>query len=380
MNLFSKIAVLTFVLVSAAATICAQSVAPPLASEYQVLSDAELDQLLGPIALYPDPLIAQILPASTFPTQIVLADRYVSGGGDANVIDQQPWDPSIQAVARYPSVLKWLDDNLNWTTQLGQAFLGQQSAVMSSIQRLRSLASGVGNLQSTPQQQVITDGGSIEIVPADPQVIYVPVYQPSVVYYQSEGITFGLGFAIGGWLNYDCDWRGRNLIMWDHEHPRPHNWWHEASRQRNTEHTTVWNAGNRDRKSAPKQGDRGWGARSVARPSTPTTLPRQVAQHDQRAVTAPKAAPARVQEHAAAPTAAPRAAPEAAHNTAPTAAPKAVSGGAFTGIQSAHDTKTFSDRGQQSLKAIPRSAPPARASVPSGNAGAGNNSKSDKKR
>ena len=104
------------------------------------LSGPQLDQLLGPIALYPDPLIAQILPASTLPTQIVLADRYVSGGGDPNQIDQQPWDPSVQALARYPNVLKWMDDNLDWTTELGQAFLNQPQDVMDSIQRLRQSA------------------------------------------------------------------------------------------------------------------------------------------------------------------------------------------------------------------------------------------------
>ena len=163
----------------------AQSLVPPPMPAYQPLSDAQLDQLLGPIALYPDPLIAQILPASTLPTQIVLADRYVSGGGDPNQIDQQPWDPSVQALARYPNVLKWMDDNLNWTTELGQAFLNQQQDVMDSIQRLRQSAFNLGNLQSTPQQQVINDGGYIEIVPADPQVIYVPVYQPDQVYYQT---------------------------------------------------------------------------------------------------------------------------------------------------------------------------------------------------
>jgi hypothetical protein len=121
---------------------------------YQPMAAAQLDQLLGPIALYPDPLIAQILPGSTLPTQIVLADRYVSGGGDPNQIDQQPWDPSVQALARYPNVLKWMDDNLNWTTELGQAFLNQQQDVMDSIQRLRQSAYNLSNLQSTPQQQV----------------------------------------------------------------------------------------------------------------------------------------------------------------------------------------------------------------------------------
>jgi hypothetical protein len=136
-------------------------------SRESIKQSPQLDQLLGPIALYPDPLIAQILPASTVPTQIVLADRYVTAGGDPNQIDQQSWDPSIQALARYPSVLKWMDDYLNWTTELGEAFLNQQTDVMSSVQGLRASANNLGNLQSTPQQQVVTDGGNIEIVPTD---------------------------------------------------------------------------------------------------------------------------------------------------------------------------------------------------------------------
>ena len=150
----------------------------------QLRSSAELDQMLGPIALYPDPLIAQILPAATLPSEIVLADRYVNGGGDPNLIDQQPWDPSVKALARYPTVLKWMDDNLAWTTALGQAFLAQQQDVMDSIQRLRAQAQALGNLQSTPQENVVADDGTIEILPADPQMIYVPVYQPDMVYFQ----------------------------------------------------------------------------------------------------------------------------------------------------------------------------------------------------
>src|ERR1035437_3418551 len=162
-----KIAVLLCVFTGMAISVRAQMAVPPPMSAYQPLDYQQLDQLLGPIALYPDPLIAQILPASTVPTQIVLADRYVSGGGDPNQIDQQPWDASVQALARYQNVLKWMDDNLNWTTELGQSFLNQQQDVMDSIQRLRQSASNVGNLQSTPQQQVINDGSDIEIVPAN---------------------------------------------------------------------------------------------------------------------------------------------------------------------------------------------------------------------
>ncbi len=207
----------------------AQTAEPPPTPAYQPLSDQELDQLLGPIALYPDPLIAQILPAATLPTQIVMADRYIQGGGDPNQIDQQPWDQSVQAVARYPNVLKWLDDNLAWTTELGEAFINQQPDVMNSVQRLRASAQNLGNLQSTPQQQVVDDGANIEIVPADPDVIYVPEYDPEVIYVNPgiPFIGFGIGCAIGPWLNCDFDWNHRHIFFWNHDHPRPTNWWHE---------------------------------------------------------------------------------------------------------------------------------------------------------
>src|SRR5579864_1030067 len=122
---------------------------PPPAPDAILRSSAELDQLLGPIALYPDPLIGLILPASTQPSQIVLADRYLANGGDPNQVQDQPWDASVQGLAHYPDVLKWMDDNLVWTTELGQAFASQQSDVMDAIQRLRSQAQSLGNLPST---------------------------------------------------------------------------------------------------------------------------------------------------------------------------------------------------------------------------------------
>ena len=231
MKLWLKIAVILCMFAGAVLSARAQMAVPPPMPTYQPLSGDQLDQLLGPIALYPDPLIAQILPASTLPTQIVLADRYITDGGDPNLIDQQPWDASVQALARYPNVLQWMDQNLNWTEELGQAFLNQQQDVMDSVQRLRQSAANYGNLQSTPQQQVVTDNGDVEILPADPQVIYVPVYQPDQVYYQTcygtPFISFGIGFAIGSWLNCDFDWHNHNIIVWNRDHPRPANWWHE---------------------------------------------------------------------------------------------------------------------------------------------------------
>lgn len=292
----------------------AQDEVPPPMPAGQTFNDAQLQQLLGPIALYPDPLIAIMLPAATLPAQIVMADRYVSGGGDPNQIDQQPWDPNVQALAHYPAVLKWMDDNLNWTTQLGQAFQDQQDDVMNAVQELRTQAYNLGNLQSTPEQQVTDDNGYIEILPANPNDLYVPQYQPNQVYYnQPYGapyVTFGVGFVIGPWLCGDFDWHNHHLIYWDHAHPRPADWWHQAPAYRANYvaagHATVWNPANRAAFAPAYQGDRGYDNR------LPWTAP---------AVNRP--APA----------------PEERPN-------------AFIGIQSSHDTRDYSNRGERSMETM----------------------------
>ena len=141
----------------------------------------ELSELLGPIALYPDPLVSLILPASTVPSDIVLADRFVISGGNADTVDDNPWDPSVKALTRYPDTLKWLDDNLSWTTQVGDAFTDQPEDVMNAIQALRGQAKSLGNLVDTPEQNVVADDTSIRIVPAQPDYIFEPRYDPQVV-------------------------------------------------------------------------------------------------------------------------------------------------------------------------------------------------------
>jgi hypothetical protein len=365
-----KIGVLLCVFTGATLSVRAQMAVPPPTPVYQPLAYQQLDQLLGPIALYPDPLIAQILPAFTLPTQIVLANRYVSGGGDPNQIDQQPWDPSVQALTRYPEVLKWMDDNLNWTTELGQAFLNQQQDVMDSIQRLRQSALNVGNLQSTPQQQVIYDGGYIEIVPVDPQVIYIPVYQPDQVYYQTTYgppfITFGIGFPIGVWLNCDFDWGHHHIIVWGHDHPRPPNWWHEPPHQRNSGQVTVWHPQNYPGVVGLNRGDRGW---SVANQPVVATVGRSVSDTAApRQTPAPAARPEAPATRTSIPVARPKAAP--VEYSQPIS--RTESTGAFIGIQSSHDTKTYSDRGQQSMQTVTRSEPVSRpAPAPSSGGGGG---------
>jgi hypothetical protein len=310
----------------------------------------------------------------------VLADRYVSGGGDPNQIDQQPWDASVQALARYPDVLKWMDDNLNWTTELGQAFLNQQQDVMNSIQRLRQSASNFGNLQTTPQQQVVNDGGDIEIVPVDPQVIYVPVYQSDQVYYQtgngSPFITFGIGFAIGTWLNCDFDWHNHNIIVWNHDHPRPANWWHEPPRQRNMNHATVWRPNNYSGAVSINRGDRGWSVpnnrpvvATVGRSMSDSAAPRRIP--------APASRPETSAIHSSMPAARPTS--DLVEHSAPVSRPE--SNGAFMGIQNSRDTRTYSNRGQQSMQTMTRSAPVSRPApaMSSGGGGGGHNSSQQKR-
>ncbi len=190
---------------------------PAIADQAPALGPAELDELVGRIALYPDALVAQILPASTFPIEIVQAARMVRAGEPAAQIDEQGWDPSVKAIAHYPSVLEMMDRDLDWTQRLGQAFLSQPQDLMDSIQRQRSSAQGLGNLVDTPQQQVLAEGQVIRIVPANPEIVYVPVYEPQYVYvsrpWYGSFISFGYGYACGSWLDLDCGW-----------------WWHSCYR------------------------------------------------------------------------------------------------------------------------------------------------------
>ena len=192
---------------------------PPVEGTPQKLAPQALNELLAPIALYPDALIALILPASTVPSDLVLAARYVGSNGDPAQIADQPWDDSVKSLARYPDVLKWMDQNLDWTTTVGDAFLDQPADVMNSVQRLRVKALAAGNLFDTPQQTVVKEKPSIRIVPAEPEVIYVPQYDPEVVYVQPYSqdlgpvLTFRAGFAVGSWLNYDLDWDRRGIYV-----------------------------------------------------------------------------------------------------------------------------------------------------------------------
>ncbi len=151
-------------------------------------SQEQLDQILAPIALYPDSLLAQIFIASTYPLEVVVADRWANQnknlkGDELNTaLGKQPWDASVKALVPFPDVLSMMSQKLDWTQMVGDAFLAQQADVMDTVQKLRKRASGAGNLKSTEQQKVIVEQEIIRIEPANPSMVYVPVYDPLWVY------------------------------------------------------------------------------------------------------------------------------------------------------------------------------------------------------
>ncbi|MGB7284245.1 MAG: DUF3300 domain-containing protein [Candidatus Acidiferrum sp.] len=215
----------------------------PEAPPYAQQTPEQLQQLVAPIALYPDSLVAQILAASTFPEQVVEADRWVQAHPDlkgealGQAVDQQPWDPSVKALTAFPSVLGNMDKNLSWTSSLGDAYYNQQQDVMDAVQFMRQKAEAAGNLKSTPQQTVETQGSDVVIEPVDPDVVYVPAYDPWLVYgypvvawpgwYPYPGIwfdgpflSFGIGFGIGffggfgwGWGHWGFDWHNHYAVF-----------------------------------------------------------------------------------------------------------------------------------------------------------------------
>jgi hypothetical protein len=177
-----------------------------------------LDRLLRPIALYPDPLLALILPASTYPGELAAAQAYLVQYGDPSQVDAQPWDPSVRALAHYPTVIQWLAENPAWTQALGAAFLQSPGAVVEAVQRLRRVAVNSGALSSNPEQQVVFDGSNIDILPGAPNAIYVPAYDGDAVFqgdsevgYQGDYINYGPAYPVGPWLTFCVDWNTRGV-------------------------------------------------------------------------------------------------------------------------------------------------------------------------
>jgi len=233
-----------------------------------LLPSDQIETLVAPIALYPDPLVALILPASTHPSDVVLAARYLAGGGSPETVLGQPWDETVKALTRYREVVEYLDRNLEWTRRLGDCFAAQPDDVMDAIQDLRARARSQGLLADNSQQQVLLESDEICIVPTNPTVIYVPRYDPFVLcgpisrtYYASSWLTFGVAYSVGPWLSYDCDWRYRYVRV----HQRPANWYYQPDwrHRRDTTNWTRWTPPPRserrfDRDAVAHNPDRRW--------------------------------------------------------------------------------------------------------------------------
>ena len=216
--------------------------AQPLA---QPLNAEQLEQLVAPSALYPDALVAQVLAAATYPAQVVGADHWLQAQGYASPdqiaagADAQSWDPSVKALTAFPQVLAQMDRSLQWTTDLGNAYYNQPQDVLQTVQVMRQRAQAAGTLESTPQEAVSYNQGYIEVAPANPEMVYVPAYNPWDVYGQpvspypgfsllgslksfagSSPVKYGMGIAMAafshtgfGWMGWALDWLGQSVLF-----------------------------------------------------------------------------------------------------------------------------------------------------------------------
>ena len=222
---------LTHMLVAGLVLSCAVFAAPA-----QGLNQADLEEILGPIALYPDTLLANVLAASMYPDELVAANSYIDRGGDPARLVEQGWEASVVAVARIPDLLDMMTSSLDWTKALGQAYVLQAQDVMTAVQSLRGKAKANGALVSNSYQTVVQDGSTIIIQPAQPQTIYVPQYDPQVVYVNSgpsAGQVIGTTMLFFGTAllmeeifddDIDCYWGG-GYIGWGHPPYYPGPWY-----------------------------------------------------------------------------------------------------------------------------------------------------------
>jgi Protein of unknown function (DUF3300) len=219
-----------------------QTGAPPLPPQAAQQSPEQLQQLVAPIALYPDSLVAQILAAATHPDEIVKAEEWMEKHKNtepeklAKDVNKEHWDPAVKAMTQFPAVLANMNQNLAWTSELGDAYVNQSVALNQAIQTMRQKAQQAGNLKTTPQETVTNNNKTIVIEPAQPDFVYVPQYDPWLVYgypltvfpgwypyaglyWDGPGIYWGLGFGLGlfagfgwGWHNWGYDWHGGRAI------------------------------------------------------------------------------------------------------------------------------------------------------------------------
>ena len=379
----------------AASLSMAQVPPPPPAAGAAAFSQQELDQMLAPIALYPDALLSQILMAATYPLEVVEAARWsrahpgLPGEEAVSAAATQPWDPSVKSLIAFPQILSLMDQRLDWTQRLGNAFLAQEPQVMDTVQELRRRAYAAGNLRPSEHVLVEEQAGTILIVPANPQVFYVPYYDPLVVFGPwwwpayppvfwppwpgyvpapgiSVGFVWGAGVAISaGFFFGALDWPHHRVAVANvrpfyyrpgHERAVPGVWRHEPVHRRGVPYRTETVRREFGRPAAPPGAAPRLEYRGRESPA-PRTAPAPVVRPQATApapVVRPQAtAPARTQAPAQA-----RAQPSApikpqARAPAPQPAPRAFEGIRAGGAK----TREYSARGQASMSR--RAAPPA---------------------
>jgi len=238
-----RILAIAAIVLASIASAWAQQSPPPVSSTPAAVSQEELDKLLAPIALYPDALLAQVLMASTYPLEVVIAARWskenpnVTGKALEDAMKKQTWDPSVKGLTSVPKVLDRMSENLGWTQKLGDALLADQTAVMATVQALRAKAQAQGNLKTTPEQTVKTEVQEnktvIVIEPAQPEKIYVPTYDPYYAYgpwwysyppyymypygyYYAPGVAFATGILVGAAIWGGCNWGGGGVYINHH--------------------------------------------------------------------------------------------------------------------------------------------------------------------
>ncbi len=205
----------------------------PYQTAYLPRTMEQVQQLAAPVALYPDAILAQVLAACTYPGDVIAAAQWLAAGNNPLGIENQNWDLGVQGVAHYPDTLNYMANNVDWMNNLGDAFINQQADVMSAVQILRAQANAAGNLITNDRQRILVQGSIIAIIPANPEFIYVPVYDPRIVYVRRYAvgvaflpvITFGVGIHVGVWLHHDLDWHDHTIYIgaWGRERP----WWHD---------------------------------------------------------------------------------------------------------------------------------------------------------
>jgi len=206
---------------------------PPAEQPYILRATDQVRQLVAPVALYPDALLAQLLTASTYPSEVTAAAAWEDAGNPPQAIDAQPWDASVKGVAHYPAVLHYMAANGPWMNELGDVFLNQRADVMAAVQSLRGEALAAGTLRNTPQQTIVNLDGYIQIIPADPSQIYAPIYDPQTIYSPPIYVAgqpypvyenFCPPEYVGDWLNCDVDWYDGAIYfgLWGRDRP----WWH----------------------------------------------------------------------------------------------------------------------------------------------------------